>query len=30
MPPEAQTVYSLCLFLALAALWQWAKRRRRV
>jgi hypothetical protein len=30
MTPVANTIYAVTLFLALTALWLWAKRRRRV
>lgn len=30
MTPYAHTIYSVGLFFALVALWQWSKRRRRV
>lgn len=30
MTPLSHTIYGAALFLALVALWQWTKRRRRV
>lgn len=30
MTPESHTIYSVCLFLSLASLLLWSKRRHRV
>jgi hypothetical protein len=29
MAPVSNTIFAVSLFLALAALWEWGKRRRR-